>query len=122
MPAKSKLSITTDVEIARPALRREPSTPGAMLRHIIEELDIGQQQLAREIGVSFQTVNLIIHGKRGVTADVAMRLGAYFGQSPQMWLSAQNAVDLWRAEQAQRAGRAKRLPAPRAPVEADAHP
>ncbi|MBX7117298.1 MAG: HigA family addiction module antidote protein [Myxococcaceae bacterium] len=56
-----------------------------------------QDRLAHVIGVSFQTINLIVNGKRAVTADVALRLARYFKMTPQFWLNMQNAVDLHQA-------------------------
>ncbi len=77
---------------------RAPTHPGVILRKIIEETKgLTQDKLARELGVSFQTINLLVNGKRAVTADVALRLAQRFDASPQFWLNMQNAVDLYRA-------------------------
>ena len=74
---------------------RAPTHPGVILRKIIEETDgLTQDKLAHEIGVSFQTVNLIVNGKRAVTASVALRLAKRFDMTPQFWLNMLNAVDL----------------------------
>lgn len=77
------------------ARKRAPTHPGVILRKIIEEADgLTQDKLAHEIGVSFQTINLIVNGKRSITADVALRLARRFDMTPQFWLNMQNAVDL----------------------------
>ncbi len=77
------------------ARKRAPTHPGVILRKIIEETEgLTQDKLAHEIGVSFQTINLIVNGKRSITADVALRLARRFDMTPQFWLNMQNAVDL----------------------------
>lgn len=74
---------------------RAPTHPGVILRKIIEETDgLTQDKLAHEIGASLQTVNLIVNGKRAVTASVALRLAKRFDMTPQFWLNMQNPVDL----------------------------
>jgi len=57
-------------------------------------LKISQNQLGRCLGVSPRRINEIIHGKRSVTADTALRLARYFGNSPQFWLGLQMDYDL----------------------------
>jgi len=104
MPTKSKSPIITEAGIPAPRRNREPMHPGTHLRSILAETEgMTQEKLARELRVSFQTVNLIINGKRAVTADVALRLAKRFATSPLLWLNMQNAVDLWKAEQDQAA-------------------
>lgn len=56
-----------------------------------------QAALAKKMGVSVQTVNLLINGKRSVTAETAWRLARVFNTSPEFWMNLQMAVDLWRA-------------------------
>ena len=51
-------------------------------------------QVARDIRIPMSRVSLIVNGKRGITADTALRLGFYFGTSPQLWLNLQNTYDL----------------------------
>ena len=51
-------------------------------------------QLARDVRIPMIRVSLIVKGKRGITADTALRLGFYFGTSPQLWLNLQNTYDL----------------------------
>lgn len=77
------------------ARKRAPTHPGVILRKLIEETDgLTQDKLAQDLGVSFQTINLIVNGKRAVTAPVALRLAKRFDMTPQFWLNMQNAVDL----------------------------
>jgi len=76
----------------------EPITPGEiLLKEFLEPLGISQNKLARDIDVSITRVNDIIHGKRGITADTALRLGAYFGTTPEFWINLQTRYDLKRA-------------------------
>lgn len=80
---------------------RAPTHPGVVLRKIIDETErLTQDKLAHEIGVSFQTINMIVNGKRAISADVALRLARRFDLTPQFWLNMQNAVDLYLAGEA----------------------
>ncbi|GBF79121.1 HigA family addiction module antitoxin [Aphanothece sacrum] len=75
---------------------RPPTTPGEMLREeFLEPMGLTQQQLADGIGVSYQRINELINGKRGITTSTALRLGKYFGTSPDFWLNIQRANELY---------------------------
>lgn len=74
--------------------KRPPIHPGAFLSELLGELSISQARLAREIGVSPMRISHIVKGTRPVTADIALRLGRYFGQSAQYWLNLQARYDL----------------------------
>jgi addiction module HigA family antidote len=70
--------------------------PGDILKtEFMEPLGLSSYRLAKELHVSAPRVNDIVLGKRGITADTAMRLSAYFGCSTQFWLSLQNKHDIW---------------------------
>jgi addiction module HigA family antidote len=71
-----------------------PVHPGAFLAELLKELSISQAQLARAIGVSAMRVSHLVNGKRPVTAEIALRLARFFGQTPQYWLNLQNRYDL----------------------------
>lgn len=72
------------------AEKLEPITPGdVLLEEFLRPLNISQNQLARDIHVPPNRVNQIIHGKREITADTALRLGKYFGIEPEFWLNLQ---------------------------------
>lgn len=60
----------------------------------IEGFDITQNKLAVAIGVPPRRINEIVHGKRGITADTALRLARYFGTSAQFWLALQSLYEL----------------------------
>ncbi len=86
--------------VARPERKRRPTHPGEVILHdVIEALEITQTDLAARLGISYPRLNEIIHGKRGVTPDTALRLATFLGSSPEMWLGMQQAVDLWDVEQ-----------------------
>jgi len=61
-------------------------------------MGITQHKLAVSVGVPPRRINEIVHGKRGITADTALRLAKYFGTSPQFWLGLQAQYDLDVAE------------------------
>lgn len=76
------------------------TTPGDILRiEFLEPLDMSQSELARRIKVDKRRVNEIIHGKRAVTADTAIRLSALFGTTPGFWLNMQKGYELELAEE-----------------------
>ncbi len=68
--------------------------PGEHLTEILEELAISQYRLAKAIGVSPRRINEIIHRKRSITADSALRIGMALGTSPEYWLNLQRMYDL----------------------------
>lgn len=68
------------------------------MEDFIEGLGITQNRLAVSIGVPPRRINEIVHGKRGVTADTALRLARYFGTSAQFWLNLQTHYELDLAE------------------------
>jgi len=68
--------------------------PGEHLTEILEELAISQYRLAKAIGVSPRRINEIVHGRRGVTADTALRVGKALGTTPEFWLNRQRMYDL----------------------------
>ena len=72
----------------------EPIHPGEHLAEILDELGIAQCRLAKAINVSPRRVIEIVHGKRSVTADSALRIGKALGMSPEFWLNLQSMYDL----------------------------
>ncbi len=72
----------------------EPVHPGeVLLRDFIEPLNVSQHRLAVTIGVPPRRINEIVHRKRGITADTALRLSKFFGTTPEFWTSLQSAYD-----------------------------
>ncbi len=80
--------------------RITPVHPGVYLKELLNELKISQYRLAKEIGVPAMRVNLVVNCKRPVTADLALRLGRYFGQHPRYWINLQSRYDMDVAEDA----------------------
>lgn len=75
-----------------------PLHPGEVLmEEFLLPLALSQNKLGRELGISPRRINEIVHGKRRVTADTALRLGMYFGNSASFWLGLQMDYDLDRA-------------------------
>lgn len=71
-----------------------PIHPGAHLAEMLAELGISQYRLARTIGVPARRINEIVHGRRSVTADTALRIGRALGTTPEFWLNLQRMYDL----------------------------
>ena len=72
-----------------------PVTPGEMLREeFLKEYGLSQNQLAKAIGISPNRITEIVNDRRRITADTALRLGLYFGNSPEFWLNLQTNHDL----------------------------
>ena len=70
-------------------------TPGEILdEEFLKPMAITQYRLAKDIGVPPRRINEIVNGQRAITADTALRLGRYFGMSPQFWLNLQSHYDL----------------------------
>lgn len=72
-----------------------PVHPGEILKEdFMIPMGISQYLLARDIGVDARRINAIIHGKRAITADTALRLGRYFAIEPEFWMNLQTHYDL----------------------------
>ena len=77
-----------------------PVTPGEMLREeFLKEYGLSQNQLARAIGISPNRIAEIVNDRRRISADTALRLSLYFGNSPEFWLNLQTHYDLKVARQ-----------------------
>ncbi len=82
-------------------MERRPTHPGEMLREdFLPDFGLTPAELARAIGVSRQSVYELLGERRRVTPEMAIRLARLFGNSPEFWLNAQQAVDLWEASRA----------------------
>ncbi len=75
-----------------------PVHPGEYLKELLDELKISQYRLARDLGVPAMRINHVVHGKRPITAEIALRLGRYFGQNPRYWINLQSRYDMDIAE------------------------
>lgn len=79
---------------------RPPTSPGEILRGIfLEPAGISQLQLAKHLGWTPAKVNNIVSGRLGISAESALSLADALGTTPQLWMNAQSALDLWKANQ-----------------------
>jgi antitoxin HigA-1 len=92
-----------------------PVTPGEMLHEeFLKEYGLSQNQLAKAIGISPNRITEIVGNRRRITADTALRLGLYFGNSPEFWMNLQTHYDLKMARRRLSAEDAERITAHRA--------
>ena len=72
-----------------------PIHPGEILvEEFLKPMGISQYRLSKDIGVPPRRINEIVHGKRSITADTALRLARYFGTSDRFWMNLQSRYDL----------------------------
>ena len=92
-----------------------PVTPGEMLQEeLLAEYGLSQSKLAKALGISPNRIAEIVKNRRRITADTALRLGLYFGNSPEFWMNLQSQYDLKMARRNLKAADAKRIKAQRA--------
>ncbi len=92
-----------------------PATPGEMLKQeFLAEYGLSQNRLARAIGISPNRIAEIVNNRRRITADTALRLGLYFGNSPEFWMNLQARYDLKLARVGLKPEEAERIKARRA--------
>ena len=81
-------------------MKRKPTHPGEMLREdFLPDFGLTVSGLAEALGVSRQSINELLRERRAISPEMALRLSRFFGNSPEFWLNAQRAVDLWDASQ-----------------------
>lgn len=79
--------------------KRQPTHPGAILREdVLPQLKLTQGELADRLGVSRRTISEILHERRSVTLDMAIRLAHFLGATSESWLNMQRALDIWLSE------------------------
>ena len=92
-----------------------PVTPGEMLKEeFLVEYGLSQSRLAKAIGISPNRIAEIVNNRRRITADTALRLSLYFGNSPEFWMNLQSHYDLKVAQRKLKPADAKRIRAQRA--------
>ncbi len=77
---------------------RLPTHPGEHIAVELEELDLSATQMAKALGIPPNRLTEIIRGRRGVTADTALRLSAFLGATPEFWMNLQRNYELTTAE------------------------
>jgi antitoxin HigA-1 len=81
------------------SLQREPTTPGEILsEEFLKPLGMTQRQLAEHIRCDVKVINRLINARTAVTAEMAIKLSRALGTTPEFWLNAQQAVNLYKAE------------------------
>jgi addiction module HigA family antidote len=89
-----------------------PVTPGDMLKEeFLKEYGLSQNQLAKAIAISLNRIAEIVNNRRRITADTALRLGLYFGNSPEFWMNLQTHYDLKMARRGLDPAEVKRIKA-----------
>ena len=79
--------------------KRRPTHPGAVLREdVLPALEMTQGELAQRLGVSRLSISELLHEKRALSPDMAVRIGRLTNTTPESWLRMQEAVDLWELE------------------------
>ena len=83
------------MDAIRPEHKLDPIHPGEILdEEFLKPLAISQYRLSKDIGVPPVRINEIVHGKRGITADTALRLAKFFGTTAEFWMNLQIHFDL----------------------------
>lgn len=82
----------------RGEMKRPPTHPGYVVGMELEELGLSVTEAARRLRVSRQTLSQLVNEKRGVSPEMALRLGRFFGNGPDLWLNMQTRFDRWHAE------------------------
>ena len=86
------------MSIRNTGIERRPTHPGEILREdFLPDYNLSVTALAEAIGVSRQSVNELLRERRSLSPEMALRLSRLFGNTPEFWLNAQRAVDLWDA-------------------------
>src|SRR5438552_195388 len=95
---------------AKPSPAWEPTHPGEILREeVLPHLEMSVKDAAAALGVSRLQLHNILNGTAGVTPEMALRLGKFCGNGPELWLRMQQARDLWLAQR-RLAGALKKIP------------
>ncbi len=90
-------------------------TPGDILKHeFLAEYGLSQSELAKTVGISPNRIAEIVNNRRRITADTALRLGLYFGTTPELWMNLQSHYDLKMARRKLSPKDARRIRARRA--------
>ena len=80
-------------------LEREPTLPGEILaEEFLKPMNITQKQFADHLGCDVKVINRIVNNRTSITAEMAVKLGFALGTSPEFWLNAQQALDIYRAK------------------------
>jgi antitoxin HigA-1 len=93
--------VNRTMAIRNTGMKRRPTHPGEFLREeFLPDYGLSVSALAEAIGVSRQSVNELLRERRSLSPEMALRLSRLFGNTPEFWLNAQRAIDLWEAAEA----------------------
>jgi addiction module HigA family antidote len=99
--AARRLAMIKKIEIVARRPKRVPTHPGAILREdVLPAVGEAVAGMARKLGVTRQHLHRILAEKAAVSPEMAIRLGKFCGNGPELWLRMQQAYDLWHAERA----------------------
>ncbi|MGH7482950.1 MAG: HigA family addiction module antitoxin [Longimicrobiales bacterium] len=100
MPGVSRSRTTTDGSrgFARRQAQRAPSHPGAVVSLELKELGLSITEAARRLRVSRRSLSELVNERRGVSPEMALRLGRFFGNGTELWLNLQMRHDHWKVE------------------------
>ena len=79
-----------------------PPHPGRILKEALENVPTTVTDFAAHLGISRVTLSRVLNCRAGITAEMSIRIGEAFGQSPDIWFKMQNAHDFWKASRAKR--------------------
>ncbi len=79
-----------------------PPHPGRILKEALEGVPTTVTDFAAYVGVARSTLSRVLNCRAGITAEMSIRIGAAFGQSPDLWFKMQNAYDFWHASRGRR--------------------
>ena len=97
------MKTTTESRVDIRRMKRAPTHPGEiLLEEFLKPLGLSQAKAARSMEISLNRLNELVRGKRGVTAETALRLALLLETSPEFWLNLQMTYDLWHAYQLER--------------------
>lgn len=106
MQKKSESAIIIELKEFMIKINRQPTSPGEILNEeFLIPLKMTQKKLADHLGCDLKVINRIVNGRTTLTAEMALRLAAAFKTTPDFWLNAQKAVDIYQASKT-----IKRLP------------
>ena len=78
--------------------KRSPTHPGAILREdVFPTLGISSAEFAKHLGITRQTLHAVLAEKNSITPELALRIGAFLGNGPQLWIEMQSRYDVWQA-------------------------
>lgn len=96
--------------MASPSADRIPMRPGrVLLDQFLRPRGLSQSKFARRVGISYPRLNQVIHGKRGLTANTAIRLARVLGTSPEYWLELEQRWRVWAVLHSPQAAEIERL-------------